>query len=150
MKFNISKLYRLKVISLACLIFFILDRIFKYLAVGNKMPYQKNYGIAFSIAIPESLLFYFYIFIFMIFVIIVWGLIETVRNKKNLPITSYQLPITGYLLLIVGITSNVIDRVRFNFIIDYLNFGFFYNNLADIFICAGVIILIYNLVFKKR
>lgn len=139
-------------ISILCLVFFILDRILKYLALAGKIFYQENSGLAFSIAIPERLSLYFYILVFLILFFLIWQLIRLFLNYK-LPldsarggqITNYGLRITSYELLILGSISNLIDRLKFGFIIDYFNFGFFSNNLADLMIGAGVAILITSL-----
>ncbi len=133
-------------ISLLCLVFFILDRILKYLALAGKIFYQKNSGLAFSINIPSNLLLYFYILVFLILIFLTWQLLRS--------ITSYQLPlgsarggqVTSYELLILGSVSNLIDRLKFGFIVDYFNFGFFSNNLADLMIGAGIIILVLHLI----
>lgn len=51
----------------------------------------------------------------------------------------------GTTLITAGGISNLIDRSRLNGVIDYANFfGLFQFNLADIFILAGVIGLLYS------
>ncbi|MFC1622380.1 signal peptidase II [Patescibacteria group bacterium] len=141
MKKIFKKIYNIKTITFFIVIVFCLDRIFKYLALNNKIFFYKNPGITFSIKIPENLFLYFYILVFLILIILIHFLIKEIKNKNLLLITSYAL-------LIIGAASNLIDRFKFNYVIDYLNFYFFYNNLADIAICFGIILLIINL-FKK-
>ena len=130
-------------ISFLILIFFILDRILKYLALNDKIFFYKNKGIAFSINIPESIFLYFYIFIFLFLIFIIWHLIKAIQKK-------YLFEITGYLLIITGAISNLIDRIKFGFVFDYLNFYFFYNNLADIMIVVGVALLIFCFINYKN
>lgn len=137
MSLTLSKFFNFKTISFFCLIVFILDRILKYLAVAQKIFYLKNFGLALSVSLPENLFLYFYILIFLILLLIVWRLSIAIQKNSLLLITSYWL-------LITGCASNLLDRLKFGFIIDYLNFYFFYNNLADIAICLGVILLIFN------
>ncbi len=129
-------------IGSALLIFFILDRIFKSLALLGKIAYQKNFGIAFSLNLPANLFIYFYLLVFLILIAIVWSFI-TACQKKN------WWSVAGFYLIILGAASNLIDRIKFGYIIDYFNFGFFYNNLADILICVGLIIVIFSWRTKK-
>jgi len=130
-------------ISLIMLILFILDRVLKYLAVNGKIFFVKNSGAAFSALIPENLFLYFYILVFLIFIFLIWQLIKSLQ-ENNL------LSVVGYLLLVIGCASNIIDRIKFGFIVDYVNFYFFYNNLADVMIVAGVGILVIDFLSKKR
>ncbi|MBU4360294.1 signal peptidase II [Patescibacteria group bacterium] len=135
MKFYLCK--NILKISLLMLIFFICDRVLKYLALANKIFFYKNTGIAFSINIPENILLYLYIFIFIFLIFIIWHLIKSIKKNHSLLIT------TGYSLLFLGTISNLIDRIKFGFVIDYLNFYFFYNNIADIMIILGIALLIF-------
>ena len=131
-------------ISITCLIFFILDRIFKYLAIVGKISYRRNFGVAFSINIPEQLSYYYIAILLIILFFLLW---QTAKAIKK----GYWLLVTGYWLLLLGAISNLIDRLKLGYIIDYINFDFFYNNLADIMIGAGAIILItYQLWLKKK
>ncbi|PIP29522.1 hypothetical protein COX27_01015, partial [Candidatus Kuenenbacteria bacterium CG23_combo_of_CG06-09_8_20_14_all_36_9] len=114
-------------LSLAGLAFFILDRVLKNLSVAGKIFFYKNSGIAFSLKISGELFLYFYLIVIIVLFLIFWQLLASLKNK-------HLLLATGYLLLAAGIISNLIDRFRFGFIVDYLNFYFFYNNLADVMI----------------
>ena len=151
MNFNFNKII-LK-ISFLSLIFFILDRILKYLALTGKIFFYKNKGIAFSINFPENLFLFFYILIFIFLIFIIWNLILSIKNNYKLPsCQSYGVAdrqIISYELLLLGSVSNLIDRIKFGFVIDYLNFYFFYNNLADVMIVVGVALLIFSLINKK-
>jgi len=129
-------------LSLAGLAFFILDRVLKNLSVAGKIFFYKNSGIAFSLKISGELFLYFYLLVIIVLFLIFWQLLASLKNK-------HLLLATGYLLLAAGIISNLIDRFRFGFIVDYLNFYFFYNNLADVMIMAGVIILILQLICRS-
>lgn len=138
MKFYLSK--NILKISLLILIFFICDRVLKYLAISGRIFFYKNTGIAFSIRINIPLLLYSFTTLFII--IIIWHLIKSIKkNRASL--------ITIYWLLILGTLSNLIDRIKFGFIIDYLNFYFFYNNIADIMIIVSIALLISCLLNKE-
>jgi len=128
-------------LSLTCLAFFILDRILKQLSLAGKIFFYKNYGVAFSFRIPENLFLYFYIFNFLILIIISRRFYLSFKKKDNLRLFACQL-------IFFGIISNLTDRLRFGFVIDYFNFYFFYNNLSDVMIMMGIIILMFHL-FKN-
>jgi len=146
MKTKLLKLVNLKTISIFILVVFCLDRIFKYLALAGKIFFYKNTGIAFGIsfssfakASADKLLVFV---ILIILIILIHLLIKEIKNKN-------LLPITYYLLLITGTASNLIDRIKFGFVIDYLNFYFFYNNLADVMIVLGIALLAWKLLIKN-
>lgn len=62
------------------------------------------------------------------------------KSKKN----DFYLP-TG--LLLMGITSNMLDKIRFGFIIDYINlFDLCIFNVADLMILIGALIFIEKLI----
>ena len=125
------------------LFFFICDRFFKYLSFNNKIFYQPNNGISFSIKLPDNFTFLFIFFIISILFILFWFLYKNLIIKNTQQIFAFEF-------LILGTISNLIDRIKFGFIIDYLNFYFFYNNLSDIMISIGIIFIILNLFDKKN
>lgn len=62
------------------------------------------------------------------------------QRKKD-----YLLIPTG--LLLIGIISNTIDKIRFGFIIDYINlFNIFVFNIADMSIFLGTFIFIWQII----
>ena len=66
-----------------------------------------------------------------------------------------ELKIAALALIIGGALGNVIDRVRFGAVLDFLDFHY-QNwhwpafNLADSFICVGVFILIVIEIFENK
>jgi lipoprotein signal peptidase len=57
----------------------------------------------------------------------------------------YLLIPTG--LLLMGVISNTIDKIRFGFIIDYINlFNIFIFNIADVSIFLGTFIFIWQII----
>ena len=127
-------------ISFCALIFFILDRALKFFALRNKILFIKNYNLALSINlnIPDFIILFLYL---IIFIILVYYLIKSIKNK-NIILAA------GFLFLIIGIASNFLDRLKFGFIIDYINSYFFYNNLADIYIFFGIVLFL--LKYRKQ
>lgn len=105
--------------------FFILGRFLS-------LEFFPNQGIAFGISLPAWI---FYLSFGVIITILVY-LFFRYYQKKDL------LPLFALTLVFGGAISNVIDRLRFGFVIDYLNFAFWpVFNLADLMVVAGVLIL---------
>ena len=62
---------------------------------------------------------------------------------------------SGLVLVLPGATGNLIDRVFYGYVTDFLHFhwyetSFFVNNLADCFISLGVIFFIIPILFSKN
>ncbi|MDO9573693.1 MAG: signal peptidase II, partial [Candidatus Contubernalis sp.] len=59
----------------------------------------------------------------------------------------------GLTLIIAGALGNLIDRVRFGYVIDFLDFGFWpVFNIADMALVVGAVFFIYQYItynFKK-
>ena len=75
---------------------------------------------------------------FLILAFLLLYLIKSYQQEKYLTFFSLWL-------IILGAASNIIDRIKYNFVIDYIDFKFWpIFNLADMIIVVGVIILIYH------
>jgi len=139
-----------KKVYLLCLIILIIDMISK-LIIKNTMnllesiqvipnffhlTYVINDGAAFSILEGKQL------FLIILAIILVVYLLFSLQKEK---LTNYK--ILYYSLLIGGILGNLLDRIIYNGVIDFLDFKIFnYNapifNLADTFIVISVILII--------
>lgn len=118
----------------------ILDQIMKFLASRNIcLFFSKNYGAAFSILQGQTWLF---ILVALFFVVLI------IANYKKLPKQNYVQ--IAFALFLGGTISNLIDRLAFGYVIDYLDFKIFTNNIADIAITIGVIMIVYHFLFKKK
>lgn len=141
----------MKKISIYSFMIIIIDRIIKIvvesflkLGVRNKiiknffyLTYVKNEGAAFSILDGQTL---FLILLSIVALYLIYGFI---KNEKNLN----KITIAGYGLFIGGIIGNLIDRLFYGCVIDYLDFELFSNrfaifNFADVAIVIGAIILL--------
>ena len=100
-----------------------------------RITYAKNTGIAFSFL--EGHVW----FIILMTIIVIGFIIKYVKdndiNKKEL---------VGYSFIIGGAIGNLIDRIMYGYVIDFLDFNilgydFPIFNLADSFIVIGVVIL---------
>ena len=103
------------------------------------ITYVRNTGAAFSI-LEDSRIFFIVITFIALIVIYLFLLKDKVLNK-------YQTFL--YSMLIGGIVGNLVDRIIYGYVIDYLSFNIFgYSfpvfNIADCFIVISVILLVLN------
>lgn len=124
---------------------FIIDRLTKYLAfklplegvfLFNNLNFKLyiNQGIAFSLPLAQ-------IITIIISSLIIIGLIYFILKNLSLKIYFYLKPAS---LIILGAFSNLIDRIKFGGVVDFIDFWFLPAfNLADIYIIIGVIWLIF-------
>lgn len=132
----------------------ILDQITKYLALkflqlNTPLVLLKNFfnltlvhnrGAAFGLF--ENQLLMFVASSILAIVIILFSL----RNKKNTLIFKLSLS-----LILGGAIGNLIDRIRFGFVIDFLDFRVWpVFNLADSFITVAAILLVWEILFDKN
>lgn len=105
-----------------------------------RLYYVKNKGAAFSILENNTILI---IVVSVIFIVI---LDYYIRHEKDFT----KLSILSLGIIMGGIFGNLIDRIIYHSVIDYLSFlDFPIFNLADICICVGVGLLIINEIIKK-
>ena len=102
------------------------------------ITYVRNTGAAFSI-LEDSRIF-FIVITFVALIVIYLLLKDKVLNK-------YQTFL--YSMLIGGIVGNLVDRIIYGYVIDYLSFNIFgYSfpvfNIADSLIVISVILLVLN------
>lgn len=100
------------------------------------ITYVKNTGAAWSILSGKQL------FLIIFSIIIILMLIIYLFKKKEYS----NFEIIGYSLLLSGAIGNLVDRVVYGYVIDYLNFYIFnYNfpifNIADCCIVIGIMLL---------
>lgn len=103
--------------------------------------YVRNKGAAFSILEDSTILI---IIISVIFIVI---LDQYIKKEKNFT----PLSVLSLGMIMGGIFGNLMDRVIYHSVIDYLSFGNFpVFNLADIGITVGVGLLIISEILKIR
>ena len=140
---------------------FLIDRISKLLIINSPETYEQfgisitpflnfnliwNEGIAFGLFSFDEKLYYNLLTIFIIFVtlIILWLMLKSKGLEK-----------LGFLMIIGGSLGNLYDRLFYSAVPDFIDFHFnnfhwFIFNVADIFICLGVILLIILEIFSKK
>ena len=137
-----------------------IDQLTKLLAINNlrdladEIPvinkvfglyYVENKGISFSMLSSKMALIIIITSIIML--ILIYVMIRT-------PKTKYFMPFSIVLSVIIGgAAGNMIDRIFRGFVIDFImldfiNFPIF--NVADIFICVGLFILVILIIFKYK
>lgn len=106
------------------------------------LTYTRNTGAAFSILEDGRILF-------LVVTIIALFFINKYMNKEDIKGIDNLI----YGMIIGGILGNLLDRIVYGYVIDFLDFKIFgYNypvfNLADTFIVVGAILLIITGIYK--
>lgn len=105
-----------------------------------KFTYIKNTGAAFGILSGNRI-----IIILVTLILIGYLIYDSLKNNKT------KLELFSYLLIISGAIGNLIDRVFFGYVRDFISFTLFSKemaifNVADIYITFGVIIYLYIII----
>lgn len=106
------------------------------------LTYTRNTGAAFSILEDGRILF-------LVVTIIALFFINKYMNKEDIKGIDNLI----YGMIIGGILGNLLDRIVYGYVIDFLDFKIFgYNypvfNLADTFIVVGALLLIITGIYK--
>lgn len=148
-----NKISKLQIKNIAWLvtlaIFFLLDRYLKSIAINSASKpiinglldfnFIPNYKIAFSLPISGPWLI---VLISGVIAAICYYLFLNYKRLKTLEFISFS----GILL---GATSNLIDRFKYGFVVDYLDLRWFtIFNIADAMISVCSIILLFSLLKK--
>ncbi len=149
----LTYLKRMAPYIMVVILFLVTDRLLKSLAVneffektfklvGNLLVinYTKNYQLAFSLPFNSS---WAVILIIIIIVALLYYFVSLLyRNSFNE---------AGILLFIIfGAASNLYDRLKYGYVIDYLDLKYFtVFNLADVMIVIGIISLFIFPIKKK-
>lgn len=105
------------------------------------LRYLKNRGAAFGILEGQRYFFIIITFIFLFFLKNIY-----VNELKKNKITDITM-----IFLIGGSTANLIDRIFFTYVTDFIAvYNFPVINFADIFIFIGVVLLIYQLIVLDK
>ena len=142
-------------IFLLSLFIFILDQLSKIIIVrtvnlGDSLPVVNNIfhitlvfnrGAAFGIFARSS-----FLFIVISVFIIAFIIISSIRRSTSL--TTYSLPLS---IILGGALGNLVDRLRFGFVVDFLDFRIWpVFNIADTAITIGAILLILKVLKSKK
>lgn len=140
------------VISVAIIFFVGLDRFFKVFALSDqnqqfnligevlKFNYKANYYMAFSLPCYG---FWLNAVICLIILLLIYYLVRAWQGGK-------QKTAICLLAIVMGAASNLFDRLKYGFVIDYLDLKYFtVFNLADVMIVAGVICMLFFIKQKR-
>ncbi len=138
----IKKLFRLNVIIL---IFFILDRILKTIALEGVVKKFFFFNFSFfpnqniALGIPLSGIFLYFL-LTVVILLVVLMLVKAYRKEKTVDVFSWTM-------ILAGAFSNVFDRFKYGSVVDYFDLSFFtVFNLADAMIFIGVVILVWRII----
>ena len=136
---NKKKLFFIILISVFA---FSLDRLTKFLFVENVLPEIKvwenilsfqlhiNKGVAFGFTMDSI---FYYILVCLIFIILVYLLVDSYKRGN-------QFLLVCLFFVLIGASSNLIDRWRWQGVVDFINVEFWsVFNLADCYIVLAVI-----------
>jgi signal peptidase II len=136
-----------------------LDQFTKFLAIRDLMPvgtiellpgifhltFTRNTGAAFSILRDKQLILI--VFTFLVILFLVGFLFRQIRGNGSV------LLLFSLAMIIGGAVGNLIDRMRFNYVVDFADFAFInfaVFNVADVFITFGTIaLMVYVLIDGK-
>ena len=150
--------YITALISIAVLVF--IDQFTKSLVVAHlkdqpayvliknvfQLEYLENKGAAFGVLQNQRV--FFYISVIVITAAVIWFYSKVPMEKKYLPLRICAVLIIG------GAFGNCIDRIRLNYVVDFLYFkliDFPIFNVADIYVTvAAFLLIILILVYYKE
>lgn len=143
------------IISIIILVLF--DQITKYLVVTKirhgsvsiiknflDFLYVENTGAAFGLLRGQT------IFLIIITLVFMYYIFSELKKSKN-----DNLLLIGLVLIISGSIGNLIDRLLFGYVIDFISFTIFniampIFNVADIFITFGVCIYLFKIIKEDK
>jgi signal peptidase II len=126
--------------------FFVLDRYLKFLSINLNesislinnwliFTFYPNKYISFSIPVEGVAL---NILLFFLIILVLINLFLLIKKDQ-------KMEFLGWLAVFFGAISNFIDRMKFSYVIDYLDLKYFtVFNLADFLIFAGCLVIIFG------
>ncbi len=130
------------------ILLFIIDRIFKLISLNSGFP-VINRGVAFGLFPGLSL-------VLTVIGFLLLSIIPSLRAKRgnHAEIASDALAMTpcGISLIIFGGFSNLLDRILYNGVVDYIRLGYIFPdfNLADGLIIAGSLMMGWQVLHSRR
>ncbi|MFA5777641.1 MAG: signal peptidase II [Parcubacteria group bacterium] len=124
-----------------------IDQLSKYLIRQNGGFYICNFNISWSIPVSNYMFVGLWIILMLILFFLflesaqIFSFQFSVFNK--IPNLQSQTSNFSLVFILSGAISNIIDRIRYGCVIDFINLNFWpVFNLADIFIVLGIIFLL--------
>lgn len=136
-------MYKYRKIVFAALpaILIILDQLSKYIIRTNGGFYICNKHFAFGLTAN-----------YISIILIIFLFIIILNSKfKIFNLTLIKITYIPLILLVAGAISNIIDRIMFGCVIDFIDLKFWpVFNLADIYITVGIFIVIIKMLLKNK
>lgn len=107
--------------------------------------YTENTGAAFGILKGQQ--WFFYIAACFVTVLLTVWILRLPKGRRSLPL------MLDLMLIIAGALGNVIDRLRFGYVVDFIYFkpiDFPVFNVADIYITCGCAVLVLLMLFYDK
>ncbi len=122
----------------------LLDQVSKYIIRHSGGFYICNGGIAFGLNMPGYVFWFIWLAIIIFINLIIFNFQFSIFNESAISKFLISKPVYfGLILILAGAFSNMIDRISYGCVIDFINLSFWpIFNPADIFIALGVILLI--------
>lgn len=121
------------------LMILVIDQAIKIsLRLLNKEILIKNEGIIFGAKLNPRL------FWFVSVLILLASFFILKKLRKDYPNITF-----GFVLIVAGIISNLVDRLAYGGVLDYLNLKNLYFNFADVAIISGLIICFFQIYVKS-
>ena len=103
------------------------------------LRFVQNFGAGFGLF--QNQLVLMNIISLIVIAVIIYNYKDIIKNK---------LYTTAFALILAGTISNLIDRLAYGYVIDYLDFQVWpVFNIADSAITIGIMILLYSMINKK-
>lgn len=145
--------------GLVMLVFLLLDQFTKYLAIVHlkgqpalvlidgvlELQYVENTGVAFSMFQNRKI--FILIMGFAVLAVVFFFLLKLPRQKKYLAVHILLS------VLVAGALGNIIDRIRFDFVVDFISFVLIHYpvfNVADCYIVVSAVVLVILFMFVYR
>jgi signal peptidase II len=116
-----------------------------------ELSYRKNIGMVFGVLSNKESIVKHYLLTGLTFssILFIFYIIWYFRKLSFF----YHLP---FFLILSGALGNVIDRIRFGHVIDFIHIHWrntldwpFVFNIADVFICSGEVLLLVTIIMKR-
>ena len=144
------------------LVFVVLDQVIKLWIINSLNLYQdinvlpifdithvRNYGAAFSFLSDAGgwQRYFFTTIAIVVSVLLTYWMYQTPTQQKLL--------LTSYALILGGAIGNVMDRINYGYVVDFIHFyyenwSFPAFNVADIAISIGAFLLIVDAIFEQK
>lgn len=159
MKNSSNRTYHCVIAAFGVILGVILDQLTKYLVITHlkenepfviwenvfQLEYLENRGAAFGLFQEQR--FFFYLSVILICGLVIWFYTKVPMEKKFLPLRICAVLVTA------GALGNFIDRVRLNYVVDFLYFkliDFPIFNIADIYVTVSAFAFFILLLFYYK